>query len=183
MGKERSLIFDGIPCDINMHPDGPKTLAEARQAGRQPCPYWDRCSSGFLRDHQCVMSMGREVAKYVLSNGVSLGREMQDFRRDAPRPAGGYIWSADRENFELITDFGQVVERVRGFARQLLGLDASPEPTEAVGGSFQDVLAHATTQEGAVDLAKLDRLEGRCGHNGNRGCDVTSGPCSCGAWH
>jgi hypothetical protein len=183
MGKERTLIFDGSPCETNLHPDGPETVADARQLGRQPCPYYDRCNRGFLRDHQCVMRMGVEVAKYVLRGGVSLGREMQDFRRDAPRPAGGYIWSEDRENFELVTDFSLVVEKVREFAWQLLGLGVSPEPTETGDLSFQDVLDYATTKDGAVDLAKLERLEGRCGQNGGRGCDVTSGPCSCGAWH
>ncbi|MCC6934209.1 MAG: hypothetical protein IT406_00735 [Candidatus Yanofskybacteria bacterium] len=52
-----------------------------------------------------------------------------------------------------------------------------------VGPRFEDVVAHATTPSGAIDAAKLEELEGRFGFNGGRGCDVSSGPCSCGAWH
>ena len=37
--------------------------------------------------------------------------------------------------------------------------------------------------EGVIDLAKMQELEGSCGCNGGKGCDVTEGPCSCGGWH
>ena len=52
-----------------------------------------------------------------------------------------------------------------------------------VGSRFEDVVAYAMTTEGYIDLQKLERLEGRFGYNGGRGCDVLTGLCSCGAWH
>ena len=49
------------------------------------------------------------------------------------------------------------------------------------GGDFLDNLADATTPEG-VDAAALDsRRTGQV--NGGIECDVTRGPCRCGAWH
>lgn len=35
---------------------------------------------------------------------------------------------------------------------------------------------------GAIDLSRIDHAP-KYGLNGNRWCDVTEGPCSCGAWH
>ncbi|MBI1968395.1 hypothetical protein HYS49_00650 [Candidatus Woesearchaeota archaeon] len=54
--------------------------------------------------------------------------------------------------------------------------------TASVGPSFEEVVKYATT-DGTIDIGKLEELEGRYGYNGGRGCDVKSGPCSCGAWH
>jgi len=55
--------------------------------------------------------------------------------------------------------------------------DASKK--ETVGNTFNDVLAYATDENGAVDPLKMEELEGRFGGH----CDVTKGPCACGAWH
>lgn len=49
--------------------------------------------------------------------------------------------------------------------------------------TFEEVVKSVTTEDGAIDLMALQRLEGSCGYNGGRGCDVFLGPCSCGAWH
>ncbi len=35
----------------------------------------------------------------------------------------------------------------------------------------------------ALDLGLMQAHEGLQGRNGGRGCDVSRGPCSCGAWH
>ncbi len=48
--------------------------------------------------------------------------------------------------------------------------------------TFNDVLRNAITPDGAIDLSKIDSAPA-VGYNGGRKCDVTSGPCSCGAWH
>jgi len=52
-----------------------------------------------------------------------------------------------------------------------------------VGDRFEDVINYSMTPEGAIDLERIDRLEGRFGYNGDKPCDVRRGPCSCGAWH
>ncbi len=60
----------------------------------------------------------------------------------------------------------------------------SEEERKCVGPRFEDVVRYATnTITGAIDLAKMEKLDGRYGYNGGNGCDVLSGPCSCGAWH
>jgi len=55
---------------------------------------------------------------------------------------------------------------------------------EKVGSTFENVLNYSIDKNSrAIDLLKMSSLEGRYGSNGGRGCDVRSGPCSCGAWH
>jgi len=49
--------------------------------------------------------------------------------------------------------------------------------------TFQKLIDECMTDDGAIDLAKMEELEGSCGCNGGKGCDVTGGPCSCGGWH
>ncbi len=50
--------------------------------------------------------------------------------------------------------------------------------------SFEELVKSSTDpQTGHVDLQVLQSYEGSCGSNGGVGCDVTVGPCSCGAWH
>ena len=50
-------------------------------------------------------------------------------------------------------------------------------------GSFKELIRVSSNQKGEIDLREMEREEGRYGSNGGRGCDVSKGPCSCGAWH
>jgi len=36
---------------------------------------------------------------------------------------------------------------------------------------------------GSIDSLAWQAHEGLQGRNGGKGCDVSSGPCACGAWH
>ncbi|MBR9702987.1 hypothetical protein GOV10_03050 [Candidatus Woesearchaeota archaeon] len=56
-------------------------------------------------------------------------------------------------------------------------------PRDEVGPTFEDVVKYTLTEDGSINLAKMQELEGRYGYNGGQGCDVQYGPCSCGAWH
>lgn len=50
------------------------------------------------------------------------------------------------------------------------------------GGDFLDNRERAVRPDGAVDALELDSFRtGRV--NGGVACDVTRGPCRCGAWH
>ena len=70
-----------------------------------------------------------------------------------------------------------------------VGDEEEPEESkkENVGPTFDDVTRASMrpTEDGtpAIVLSELSQFEGRYGYNGGRGCDVASGPCSCGAWH
>jgi hypothetical protein len=46
-----------------------------------------------------------------------------------------------------------------------------------------DALAACCVVDGALDMRLMDAHEGLSGHNGGSRCDVSRGPCSCGAWH
>lgn len=48
-----------------------------------------------------------------------------------------------------------------------------------------EALQRCCTVDGALDLGLLEAHSAAAplGRNGGRACDVTSGPCSCGAWH
>jgi len=43
-------------------------------------------------------------------------------------------------------------------------------------------LIGSSMKDGAIDLSEMDRAP-KYGLNGSQWCDVTEGPCSCGAWH
>lgn len=44
-------------------------------------------------------------------------------------------------------------------------------------------LQRCCTINGAVDVRLYEAHAGLLGSNGGRNCDVSSGPCACGAWH
>ena len=48
-----------------------------------------------------------------------------------------------------------------------------------------DSLQRCCTVDGALDLSIMEAHSAAAplGRNGGRACDVTAGPCSCGAWH
>lgn len=75
----------------------------------------------------------------------------------------------------LMKTMKEVEERRRNMPR--------PSKPEDVGPDFKDVVDYATGKDG-IDLRKIEELEGRYEKvHENRGCDVLSGPCACGAWH
>lgn len=190
MGLRAAFVKDVSFCDTNLYPDGPKTVEEIRARGRELCPHLSKCQQGgFIHpeNHQCVMMNGAEVARNAVKEGHSVSEEMRDFRVAGLHPPGGWIVSLDRKTFSIISDGAEALNLVEHFAHiALLDGEEKSVPTEvnAVGPTFTDVVAHATDPEtGTIDLNKMQKLEGRFGTNGGRGCDVLSGPCSCGAWH
>lgn len=48
--------------------------------------------------------------------------------------------------------------------------------------TFDDLVRYSSRENG-VDISKMQEFSGKFGYNGGIGCDVISGPCSCGAWH
>ena len=137
------------------------------------------------------MDFGREVAGHVLKQGNTVADEMKAFRKAGLHPKKGWIHSPDRKTFEFVPNGEKALELVEHFAHITLN-DADPTAPQldsrlAVGPSFEDVVASAVIQSGpnrgAIDLSRIEALEGRFGSNGGRGCDVRSGPCSCGAFH
>lgn len=202
--RESKLILGGSPCDTNFYPDGPKTVAEYREKGKSLCPYYQKCkieggNSNSRTGWECLMRYALDVAGYVVKQGNTVKKEIGgEFRRFFvnTNPPGGYIYSSDRREFVFLKDKSEALKKIEEFAAQVVtgsplteakGGSSSPLTSpvlhRTVGPTFNDVLAHSMTSDGAIDLARMEKLEGRFGYNGGRGCDVSSGPCSCGAWH
>lgn len=189
MTRERELVLNAVFCDTNLYLDGPKTVAEAKAQGRSLCPHYEECneSGGFLHPetgHQCAMNMGLQVAQFSIKEGHSIVREMNDFEKENICPKRGWVFSSDRKHFEIAPPFSRAhLGLIEKFAYIALGLEPPEKLSTMVGPNFRDVVRYAATPEGAIDLAKMQELEGRFGSNGGHGCDVRKGPCSCGAWH
>lgn len=48
--------------------------------------------------------------------------------------------------------------------------------------TFEELMQCVSDSEGNLDMRKLQNHTVNC-YNGGQKCDVTTGPCSCGAWH
>lgn len=48
--------------------------------------------------------------------------------------------------------------------------------------TFNELINMCIDENGVLDLSEVDNLPA-VGYNGGVKCDVTKGPCSCGAWH
>lgn len=188
--RDQNLVLRASPCDVNLYADGPQTLAAAR---RSICPHFATCNrSGYLgpHGHQCIMQTGSHVAQFMIRDGTTLEAELRELRQaEASRPPKGWVFSPDREHFEIITDCEAALRKVTAFAQTVLGTAVAKDEQRrtvrqtAVGDRFQDIIAHVTTPDGVLDSTRIEALEGRFGVNAGHGCDVRSGACSCGAWH
>ena len=78
----------------------------------------------------------------------------------------------------------EVFSTIAEIATCILGKDGEKPVERTFTELLQGATVHSPTGEVAIDIRRIDSLEGSCGRNrSGRGCDVTSGACSCGAWH
>ncbi len=66
--------------------------------------------------------------------------------------------------------------------RQQIFEDIKKTPSNHKHHDANGLIACATIN-GAVDISIMQAHEGLYGYNGGAACDVSTGPCSCGAWH
>lgn len=193
--RETRLITDGSVCeDAHSYLDpNVKTASDARAKGRIRCPVFNECMFGNMLDKRnlrCAARFGQEVAKYAMMDS-NVAAEMQDFRREAfPPGLQGFIDPyKDPEN--IITDKDEASAAVEEWANTILYGPEKPEDpdiSDIVEGplpSFSTLVERAMTEDGAIDLSKIDNSSStKIGPvNGGIRCDVSSGPCACGAWH
>lgn len=62
--------------------------------------------------------------------------------------------------------------------------DIKEHPERHKHGDLNGIIA-CSIVDGAIDsmLFEAHSQYASCGYNGGQSCDVTRGPCSCGAWH
>lgn len=183
--RQKQLVLSSSPCDLNFHDETIQTIADVKET---ICPFLkQRCEKELSGSDglDCIMLRALHVVQNAIKENHSIKREMKDFREffATHEAVKGFAYSSDRESFEIITGKEEALRLIQEFAHTIMGEDNKTK-TEAsnVGNSFEDVINHAINPEG-IDLEKISKLKGRFGTNGGRGCDVNSGPCSCGAWH
>ena len=71
------------------------------------------------------------------------------------------------------------LDRLREGIARIKRAEQGEPPAKA--RSFKELMAEARSREGLDTLEIEGKRTGRS--NGGIPCDVTSGPCSCGAWH
>lgn len=122
--REAQLILTASPCDANLYQEGLETLEQASMTGRSFCPHFETCNRpSFLepqRGHQCVMLLGLQAAQASLRQEISVAAVMETCGDDIPRPVNGFIYSADRKNFTIITRPEALIKIVE-FARVVIG--------------------------------------------------------------
>jgi hypothetical protein len=191
--RERRLVMDGSVCeDAYSYQDaGVRTAADARARGKQRCPYFQECMGSRAldtRNIRCAARFGQEVAKFVLTDDTSVDAEMADFRKQAWQERHNGFIDPYEDPDVIIIDRDEAALSVEGWAKTILYGPAgdsgatAPSPEPALP-SFTELVASATTEEG-IDTAKIEAAGRRSTKtNGGVRCDVSSGPCSCGAWH
>lgn len=116
--KERALVLLGSPCDTNMYPDGPSTVAEVKKSPKSLCPRYAECAKGFGVLGGRAMQEGRHMAKFILQGGT-LSREKRDFQNQMTF-GSGVVWSSDRVTFEILDSEKEIEEKVVEFAAMLV---------------------------------------------------------------
>lgn len=70
------------------------------------------------------------------------------------------------------------LDRLREGVKRIKQAEQGEPPQER---DYPDLVGEATTSQGIDTLAMEGKRTGRV--NGGIPCDVSSGPCACGAWH
>ncbi len=190
--RNRKLLDGARVCeDIRALLDpGVNSVAAARSVPRERCPVFDRCMGGEFMDRkrlQCIPRAAQEVARYASEPGSSLDSEMRDYADQAPigRLKGYYDPYSEAGADEVITDREEILRRTRRWAESLLmGGEDLPAPPLSLAPHFLDLLASARTASGGIDTMVIEAASDWSGRtNGGIACDVSRGPCACGAWH
>lgn len=190
--REARLINDGSVCENAHAYEDPSvtTAAQANAKGRQRCPLWDPCASGNLqrRDRMlCTASVGQVMARAILE-GSSIEAEVEELQASPFLKPGSFRYidpysENPTENAETDTEKGKSM--IVGWAETILygpNGQLNPSTTEEQLPDFLS-LSRSAMREGGVDLLVINDAVSNSQSNGGISCDVSIGPCSCGAWH
>lgn len=140
MERETLLVLSEAPCDRNFFPGGPMTVAEAKDAGPEPCKLRGHCKKDErLGGLNCAMYLGAKVAASALRSGTTVAEEMVSFRAEfvARHVSTKLIVSKDRKFFDWI-HYEEALAEIEEFANMAITgeknavADARPSPRSAV---------------------------------------------------
>jgi len=117
--RERRLILDGSPCDVNFYSGGSRTVVAAKEQPSK-CPHLDKCRANLNCDTSwmCVMQLAVEVAQNAIKEGKSVHNEVfGDFREFFDKecnPPKGFVHSDDRQVFVNIAK-SEALQKIEQF--------------------------------------------------------------------
>lgn len=188
--------MDGSICEdaYSFMDAGVQTAVDARARGRRRCPQWGPCASGQLNRDGLVCSahLGITMARCVAKDGTTIEEELDELKASEvfkPDASNGFINPYGENPLKPVTDDDAKSALVEDWANLIL---LGPEPSEGEGFAasadpplpdFVTLAASARMRAGGFDLAVLDSAPSNGRSNGGIPCDVSRGPCRCGAWH
>lgn len=131
--REKKLIFQGSPCNVNYFDRGLLTVQQAMSKGDTYCPNLEECGKPTNKIY-CLLRSGLEVAQYV-SRGSTLEKEMQEFS-GADFLESECRTSLDGKNFVIIKGKAKVLDAVERFARTVLLMNPSESVFPRCGNCY-----------------------------------------------
>lgn len=165
-------------CGVNVLSSG-DISQQACPRNRDKCsPY---CKSAEML--MCGVYYALQIAQYAVKERHSVDTEMCDFRVAFIGSDTGGVFFPTEQGYEVIRDTTLMFQKIAETAKKIIG-DYEPVTSSRTFGDLVDLCSERTPAGIVIDTRAMDALEGSCGTNkSGRGCDVTRGPCSCGAWH
>jgi hypothetical protein len=197
--RENRLITDGSICeDAHSYADpAVKTASDAQAKGRKRCPMWGPCASGQLNRKGLICSahVGMQMARFI-ANGGDLETESRDLQASPLFSSGnnqGFINPYGENPDQAVTDPEDAHKLVVTWAKTILYGPEDPTLAEQAPSSghqeealpdFLTLVAESRVP-GGIDMARMEAAGSRGGGRTNGGirCDVSRGPCACGAFH
>lgn len=170
---EQQMILTTRCCDINILGTDGTCLK------RQNCSPHCRSREMLV----CGVYFALQVAQNALKERHSVDTEINDFKNAFFDSDTGGIFLPTLTDFEVIRNTTLMFQKITEIAKIIIG-EHDPVTSSRTFGDLIATASAKTPNSNIIDIRVIEALEGSCGHNkSGRGCDVTSGACSCGAWH
>jgi len=170
--KDKCFIYYGNPCSSCLSDPEVQSFEDAKRQAVVECPYAANRAQCSLPRFGCVRVAGARMARAVIqfyteASEETLALDREFFRRRGPLPPRRVEAYIDPElGFKRITDPEQVVQRVWGHARAVLGLRPGEREPRQVGrytpptGDVPAALLRGTTEGArAPKTRKIARAE------------------------
>jgi len=156
MEREKRLIIDGSPCDVNYFNKDLLTINQAKEIRRQQCVNYGACKT---EARPCTLRYGLEVAGYIIK-GSSLQKELEELSK-ADFLDNEFWYSKDGKEFEKIHEKSLVLRAVAEFAKLVLLSDEEIKSCDKCNGIKLDKLVYDSIHWKEMPLAGDGRTKSR----------------------